>query len=225
VRQPGNPPKQIAPRWKTCSSAWTWDKHLTPTLKKVAAGNWDASPFGAFPGIKDGGTDIACCSDAVPKEAVAKVMAERDAIIAGKHMFGEFGGHIVGAVICLGLISSISAMTWIGPRVTMTMGEDIPMLRLFSLKSKHDVPAVAIVFQLLVSNLLLLTRSFEAVLDFIQFSLAFCSFFAVLGVISNGELAADLRDAFAAENLMRQAKYAQGNQQLQNAQQQSAPKF
>jgi len=30
---------------------------------------------------------------------------------------------------------------------------------------------------------LLLTQSFEAVLDFIQFSLAFCSFFAVLGVI------------------------------------------
>lgn len=105
------------------------------------------------------------------------------AIIAGKHVFGEFGGHFVGAVICLGLISSISAMTWIGPRVTMTMGEDMPMLRLFSLKSKRGVPAVAIVFQLLVSNLLLLTRSFEAVLDFIQFSLAFCSFFAVLGVI------------------------------------------
>jgi len=45
------------------------------------------------------------------------------------------------------------------------------------------VPAVAIIFQLLVSNLLLLTQSFEAVLDFIQFSLAFCSFFTVLGVI------------------------------------------
>jgi APA family basic amino acid/polyamine antiporter len=28
-----------------------------------------------------------------------------------------------------------------------------------------------------------LTQSFEAVLDFIQFSLTFCSFFAVLGVI------------------------------------------
>jgi hypothetical protein len=39
------------------------------------------------------------------------------------------------------------------------------------------------------------------------------------------EYAADLRDAFAAENMIRQAKYAQGNQQLQNAQQQSAPKF
>jgi APA family basic amino acid/polyamine antiporter len=105
------------------------------------------------------------------------------ASIAGQHVFGPFGGRIVGALICLGLISSISAMTWIGPRVTMTMGEDMPVLRLFARRSKHGVPAVAIVFQLLVANLLLLTRSFEAVLDFIQFSLAFCSFFTVLGVI------------------------------------------
>jgi APA family basic amino acid/polyamine antiporter len=105
------------------------------------------------------------------------------AFIAGQHVFGPLGGRIVGAVICLGLISSISAMTWIGPRVTMIMGEDMPVLRLFSRQSKHGVPAVAIIFQLLVANLLLLTQSFEAVLDFIQFSLAFCSFFTVLGVI------------------------------------------
>ena len=105
------------------------------------------------------------------------------AIVAGKHLFGEIGGRIVGALICLGLVSSISAMTWIGPRVTMTMGEDMSLLRIFARKSKQDVPAVAIIFQLLVSNLLLLTQSFEAVLDFIQFSLTFCSFFAVLGVI------------------------------------------
>ena len=105
------------------------------------------------------------------------------AIIAGRHIFGELGGRIVGALICLGLVSSISAMTWIGPRVTMTMGEDVPLLRLFARKSKQGAPAAAIVFQLLVANLLLLTQSFEAVLDFIQFSLAFCSFFTVLGVI------------------------------------------
>ena len=105
------------------------------------------------------------------------------AIVAGKHVFGGLGGRIVGAVISLGLVSSISAMTWIGPRVTMTMGEDVPLLRLFSRKSKRDAPAIAIIFQLVISNLLLLTQSFEAVLDFIQFSLTFCSFFAVLGVI------------------------------------------
>jgi basic amino acid/polyamine antiporter, APA family len=105
------------------------------------------------------------------------------AIVAGRHVFGELGGRIVGALISLGLVSSISAMTWIGPRVTMTMGEDMPLLRLFSRKSKQGVPAIAIVFQLLVANLLLLTQSFEAVLDFIQFSLTFCSFFTVLGVV------------------------------------------
>ena len=45
------------------------------------------------------------------------------------------------------------------------------------------MPAYAILFQLAVASLMLLTRSFEAVLDFIQFSLLFCSFFTVLGVI------------------------------------------
>jgi APA family basic amino acid/polyamine antiporter len=105
------------------------------------------------------------------------------AVIAGRAVFGETGARAVGGLICLGLVSSISAMTWIGPRVTMTMGEDIPMLRLFARQSKRGVPTVAILFQLAVVNLMLLTRSFEAVLDFIQFSLTACSFLAVLGVI------------------------------------------
>src|SRR4029077_10913719 len=44
-------------------------------------------------------------------------------LIAGKYIFGDNGGRVVGAIICLGLISAISSMTWIGPRVTMSMGE------------------------------------------------------------------------------------------------------
>jgi APA family basic amino acid/polyamine antiporter len=103
--------------------------------------------------------------------------------IAGTYIFGEIGGRIVGAMICIGLISSISAMMWIGPRVMMTMGEDIPALRVFARKSRQGAPAYAILFQLSVATLMLFTRSFEAVLDFIQFSLLFCSFFTVLGVI------------------------------------------
>ncbi len=105
------------------------------------------------------------------------------AMIAGTHLFGEVGGRIVGMLICLGLVSSISAMMWIGPRVTMIMGEDMPLLRAFSRRSDKGVPANAIIFQLLVSTLLLASQSYEAVLDFIQFSLTFCSFFTVLGVI------------------------------------------
>jgi APA family basic amino acid/polyamine antiporter len=105
------------------------------------------------------------------------------AVIAGTHIFGEQGGRIVGALICLGLISSISAMMWIGPRVSMAMGEDFPMLRIFSRKSRNNVPSAAILLQVCIASLLLCTQTFEAVLDFIQFSLIFCSFLAVAAVI------------------------------------------
>jgi basic amino acid/polyamine antiporter, APA family len=103
--------------------------------------------------------------------------------IAGSYIFGEIGGRVVGAMICIGLVSSIGAMMWIGPRVMMTMGEDIPALRVFAHKSGNGAPTYAILFQLAVASLMLFTRSFEAVLDFIQFGLLFCSFFTVLGVI------------------------------------------
>jgi len=105
------------------------------------------------------------------------------ASIAGRYIFGDLGGRIVAAMICIGLVSSISAMMWIGPRVMMTMGEDIPAIRLFARRSGNGAPAYAILFQLVVATLMLFTRSFEAVLDFIQFALLFCSFFAVLGVV------------------------------------------
>jgi basic amino acid/polyamine antiporter, APA family len=105
------------------------------------------------------------------------------ASISGSYIFGDIGGRIVAGMICIGLVSSISAMMWIGPRVMMTMGEDIPAIGLFARKSTSGVPAYAILFQLAVATLMLFTRSFEAVLDFIQFALLFCSFFTVLGVI------------------------------------------
>ncbi len=102
--------------------------------------------------------------------------------IAGEHIFGEAGGRIVAALISIGLVSAISAMTWVGPRVTMAIGEDIPMLRVFGRKNANGVPASAILFQLAVVTLLLMTQSFEAVLDFIQFSLTLCAFLTVLGL-------------------------------------------
>jgi len=104
-------------------------------------------------------------------------------LIAGKHIFGPNGGRLAGAVICLGLISSISSMTWIGPRVTMSMGEDHWLLRLLGRKNKQGVPANAGILQLIIVNLFLLTRSFETVLRYIQFSLLVCSLLTVVGVI------------------------------------------
>jgi basic amino acid/polyamine antiporter, APA family len=105
------------------------------------------------------------------------------ALVAGQHIFGDTGGRVVGALICFGLISTISAMMWIGPRVTMVMGEDFPLLSAFARKTASGVPATAILFQLAVVTLLLLTQGFESILEFIQFSLTISSFLTVLGVI------------------------------------------
>src|SRR6059058_6155515 len=105
------------------------------------------------------------------------------ALIAGKHILGANGGRVAGAVICLGLISAISSMTWIGPRVSMSMGEDHWLLRMLGRKNPHGIPTNSIVLQLLIVNLLLLTRSFESVVQYTQFSLLLCSLFTVLGVI------------------------------------------
>ena len=47
---------------------------------------------------------------------IAKLAGQLDVgLVAGKQIFGDAGGRMVGALICVGLISAISAMMWIGP--------------------------------------------------------------------------------------------------------------
>lgn len=70
-----------------CSSVWTWDQFLKPEIEKIVAGQFEPMPYGAFLSIGDGAIDIACCGPAVSEELKSKVMAERDAILAGKHVF------------------------------------------------------------------------------------------------------------------------------------------
>jgi APA family basic amino acid/polyamine antiporter len=103
--------------------------------------------------------------------------------VAANYIFGPAGGRIMAGLICIGLISSISAMTWIGPRVTMAMGEDCRALSFLAWKNAQGVPSLAIIVQLLIVIILLLTASFEKVLTYVQFSLTLCSFLTVLGVI------------------------------------------
>jgi APA family basic amino acid/polyamine antiporter len=116
-----------------------------------------------------------------PKSALAGQL--QVGLIAGKSIFGPLGGQIVSALISLGLIASVSAMTWLGPRVTKRMAEDLPSLRFFGRVSAKGTPYIAMLFQLIVVMVLLLTASFETVLIYIQFSLLLCSFLTVLGVI------------------------------------------
>ena len=74
---------EFAPKATQCSSVWVWDRFLEPEIKKIASGEWSPSQYGAFLSIKDGGTDITCCGEAVPKDVADKVKAARDEIVAG----------------------------------------------------------------------------------------------------------------------------------------------
>jgi basic membrane lipoprotein Med (substrate-binding protein (PBP1-ABC) superfamily) len=78
---------EFAPKATACSAVWVWDRYLTPEIKKIVAGKWQPAPYGAFLGIKEGGTDIALNKALVPATVSDKVMAERAAIVGGKQIF------------------------------------------------------------------------------------------------------------------------------------------
>lgn len=81
--------REFAPKATLCSSVWVWDRYFVPEIKKIEAGDWTPDPYGSFPGIAGGGTDIACCNSVVPKDVVNKVMATREEILKGtKQVFG-----------------------------------------------------------------------------------------------------------------------------------------
>ena len=104
------------------------------------------------------------------------------AVIAGSHIFGAPGSKMMGLFICLGLISTVSGMMWIGPRITAAMGEDLLALRWLGQRNPHGVPTNAILTQFAIVIGLLLTATFETAVNYVQFSLTLCSTLTVLGV-------------------------------------------
>ena len=104
------------------------------------------------------------------------------ALTAGPYLFGTAGTRIMAGLICLGLVSTISAMMWIGPQVMVAMGEDLRGLRWFARRNRHGTPVRATLAQFGLVNVFLLTSSFEQVVNAAMFVLQLCSFLTVFGV-------------------------------------------
>lgn len=117
-----------------------------------------------------------------PMDELAKA-GETGAYVAARYIFGDIGGRVIAAFICLGLVSTISAMIWAGPRVLQVMGEDLPVLRPLGKRSGRDIPARALFLQLAIVVMLVWTGQFQSVLYYIQCLLMFCASLTVLGVI------------------------------------------
>ncbi len=97
-------------------------------------------------------------------------------------LFGEEGGVLLSFGIALMLISCISAMVWVGPRVTQVLAEDHKLWSWFSVKTKKQVPVRAIWLQTTITLLLLVTGTFEQVLVYSGFVLQLSAALTVAGV-------------------------------------------
>ena len=102
--------------------------------------------------------------------------------LSGKAIFGAGGVRLMTLLICLALISTLSSMVMVGPRVASAMGEDIRALGFLAGRNKRGVPVRAILIQSSVAILLALTSAFNFVLTYVGFTLTLFTCMAVLGV-------------------------------------------
>lgn len=98
-------------------------------------------------------------------------------------IFGAAGGELMSLVIAVLLVSTVSAMVFVGPRISMTMGEDMPTLKVLGKKSASGIPVNSILFQLVVTLVFIYTSSFEQLLIYASFMLTLFTTLTVLGVI------------------------------------------
>ena len=103
--------------------------------------------------------------------------------VAAQHLIGPSGGRIMSGIISFGLLASISAMVWAGPRVIQRVGEDYPIFALLARRTATGIPRRAILLQLLLVLGLMTGASFETVLLFAQIPLLLCLILGVSGLL------------------------------------------
>lgn len=103
-------------------------------------------------------------------------------LIAAESFLGPRGSTAMGILIAFGLISSISSMVWAGPRVSAAIGRDHRLFRWLDRSNRNGVPALAVLIQSGIVVLLLLTATFEELINYVQALLTISSLMVVLGV-------------------------------------------
>ncbi|MEX0289330.1 MAG: APC family permease, partial [Flavobacteriaceae bacterium] len=97
-------------------------------------------------------------------------------------LFGEDGAKIINLLVSFFLISSISAMIWVGPRVSYAMSEDFEIWQFLRKKNKNNIPVIAIWTQSIISIVYVITGTFESVLLYCGFILQLTAALTVAGV-------------------------------------------
>lgn len=103
-------------------------------------------------------------------------------VVVAQSTFGSAGALVMGGVLSLLLISTVSAMLMAGPRVLQVMGEDFRLFRLLAMRNSSGVPRAAVYTQGGLTILFIVTSTFESVLVFSGFILGLSSLATVMGV-------------------------------------------
>lgn len=101
--------------------------------------------------------------------------------IAAAKMFGSSTGKLFGIIISVLLVSGISAMVWVGPRVTSSMAGQHTLWAYFKTNS-GKIPRRALWLQFLVSLILILTGTFEQIMVYCGVLLTLSTMLVVFSV-------------------------------------------
>jgi APA family basic amino acid/polyamine antiporter len=104
-------------------------------------------------------------------------------LIAAESILGAKGGMIMGILISFGLISTISSMTWAGPRVTAAIGRDHARFQTLGKLNRNGVPALAVILQAAIVLLLVASATFEQLINYVQALLTISSLMVVTGLV------------------------------------------
>lgn len=115
----------------------------------------------------------------VPIERLAGVESVANTVSTA--LWGSAGGTVISFFIAIGLVSTVSAMIIIGPRVYEAMARDGLFPLCLGKLNKHGVPSLAVGLQGILAVIFALTSTFGALLIYIGFTL---NIFAALTVFS-----------------------------------------
>lgn len=102
--------------------------------------------------------------------------------IAAEHMLGPAAADVLSILIAVLMISTISAMVFIGGRISQVMGEDYRVLAKLGKRNKKHIPVNGLLFQGMMTLAFLYTSSFEQVMVYATFLLIGMSSLTVAGV-------------------------------------------
>jgi APA family basic amino acid/polyamine antiporter len=102
--------------------------------------------------------------------------------VAAQALFGEGAARWFSGLLSVGLVATVSALVWAGPRVLDVMGRDFHALRILAAKNRHGIPVAATLILSGMALVFVLTGDFGQLLTYTQFALTLCAFLTVFGI-------------------------------------------